>query len=106
MKGTKNYQTNINLRNNYIDIHLLPQYEVVEGLRLEIGVQYSYLISANKIDLTSEGFFPTADDRIDGFESEVSNKLSLSLRHTLPTNRPDFHHLQIALNYFLFKGYN
>lgn len=113
--GTNSYtDKNKKLINYYLDLQLSGQFEVIEDLFFEIGVQPSILLNSRILRLEGGSISGTTQKTAEGFdhnigfftglETPLSKSVSIGFRYTAPVIS-DFYNFHLYFNYWLFKGY-
>ncbi len=104
------------LRNSYIDIQLLPQFNFWDILKIEAGIQYSILASAKYIYLDKDQKSGSNYSATKGFSNQIEPILGVHLRvlesfdfgvrYSVPLEKSDYSNFQMVLNLNLNKIFN
>jgi len=110
-KGSENKSPSYKLRNNYVDLRILPHYKISPNFHLVGGLQFSALVSSNKTRLSNEGkqkeqlndfkamnvAFPL------GIELELQKGIDFGVSYNIPLKMDEYRNLRFSFT-IDFKG--
>lgn len=101
------------IKNNYIDLDLLIQYNIAKDLFVNSGLMYSHLLKSYKITNSSENENGVQKNEINnynselsipiGFEYKIQNNINLGCYYYFPTTQKSTKNFQVQINYSLRK---
>jgi len=115
MKGTNDYDTLGDLRTFNLEPFAALQFKPLEGIFLEGGALYSYLVLAQTVKISGEASSGKKRTEIDGFKSSfeffaglqinLSNKSRFGIRYYIPYSGTEFRRLEFRLIMIMLEGY-
>ncbi len=109
VKGSNSMSPNFKLVNSYLDVNVLPEFKLVDGLFIQAGACYSYGLfsrtltnagSVNASKLNSKLGNETSG--IVGIELRLRKNVNLAFNYYIPLSSPQTNNFQVTINYTLF----
>ena len=116
VKGSTSLKPDVKIKNRYIDVNFMPQYQVFDGFYLLAGVSYSNILSPQYI--TRDGSSSNGLDykNINGYESEFNLLAGLEFRlhenvtfefnYTIPLKENNTSSFQLGINILLYNRHS
>jgi hypothetical protein len=110
--GAKHIAPDYKFKNTYVDIQLAPLYALNSFLKVQIGGQYSYLLSskiiipnlsAGNASRTITGKYNSQFEIFSGIDFFLQKNASLNFKYSIPLKSLEYHNFQISLNIFIDK---
>lgn len=115
MKGTNDYNSLGDLRAYFIEPHVALQFEPLDFARVEGGIQYSQLITAQTVKLSGDSSSGKERTPITGFGSpleffggvqvNLGGQISAGCRYYIPHKNTEFRRIEIRINIIMVQGY-
>ena len=110
-KGADSYSPYLRLVNTYVDMSLLPQFQVFKDVYIQAGFCYSYLQKAERRILDGSNSTGIKNREVSGFESEKSivagleiklqNNINFEFNYYAPLAEEQTQNFQLGLNFLL-----